>query len=189
MCAPALIPLAIGVGMGALQGMGQRDQANAQASALRQNAAYQYQAAQDALDRGRKAADRQRVDTQGAIGTQRTAMAGNGGEINEGTNALIQQDTAQFGELDALTISNNAAREAYGYQVQAQTDENNAARTQAAGRKAMFSSIIGGAVSGISAGGGFSGLFGGGAGAASGAGTQAALSGNLNLLGPRQAYS
>lgn len=192
MCYVALIPLAIGAVSGLMSGMGQRDQANAQAAELRTNAIYLNRAANDALARGRTESDLQRTQTQQMIGTQRTAQAANGGEINTGTNAIIQQDTAQLGELDALTISNNAAREAYGYQVQAASNTQNAATIAAAGKKAVMSSVIGGAVGGFSSGGGsFGGLFGGGAKAAApaGAGTNAALSTNLNRINYNQSIA
>lgn len=190
MCYAALIPVAIGAVSGLMSGMGQRDQANTQAAELRTNAIYLNRAANDAIARGRTESDLQRVQTQQLIGTQRVAQAASGGEVNTGTNAIIQQDTAQLGELDALTISNNAAREAYGYQVQASSNMSNAATVQKAGQKAVMSSVIGGAVGGFSSGGGgFGGLFGGGAKPAAGAGTNAALSTNLNKINYNQAIA
>lgn len=49
-----------------------------------------------------------------------------------------------LGELDALTIQNNAAREAYGYRVQAQQDISNAGQTVRNGKTAATGSILGG---------------------------------------------
>lgn len=161
MCSPALIPVAIGAGAGLMQGLGKKAEANAQADQLRQNAMFLRQSADDAIARGRSESDWARVETQQLIGTQRTAQAASGGEVNTGTNALMQQDTAQLGELDALTISNNAAREAYGYNVEAQSNLQNAKRIKKAGKNAVLTSVIGGALGGVS-GDTFSGLFGGG---------------------------
>lgn len=191
MCYAALIPVAIGAVSGLMSGMGQRNQANAQAAELRTNAIYLNRAANDAIARGRTESDLQRVQTQQLIGTQRTAQAAGGGEVNTGTNAIIQQDTAQLGELDALTISNNAAREAYGYQVQASSNMQNAATVAAAGKKAVMSSVIGGAIGGYTGGGGggFGSLFGTAGKSAAGAGTNAALSTNLNKINYNQAYA
>lgn len=185
MCSPALIPVAIGAGTGLFQGLGKKAEANAQADQLRQNAMFLRQSADDAIARGRRDSDQQRQDTQQLIGTQRTAQAASGGEINTGTNALIQQDTAQLGELDALTISNNAAREAYGYNVEATSNERNAKVIKKAGKNAVISSVIGGALGGVS-GDTFSGLFGSGGG---GAGTKAALASNTPRLNYNQAYA
>lgn len=160
---------------------GQQKSANdiGQASALTQNAAYLNRAANDARYRGVVDADTQRVQTQNLIGTQRAAMAGNGGVVDDGSNALIQQDTAQYGELDAMIISNNAAREAYGYEVQASSNLTNASTLKGNAKTSMMSSLLGGAVSGL--GSAYSGgLFKGG-GSGLGTGTNAALGGNARL--------
>lgn len=176
MCYAALIPVAIGAIGGLIQGQQQSAADLAQASALTQNAAYLNRAANDARIRGAVDADTQRVQTQNLIGTQRAAMAANGGVVDEGSNALIQQDTAQYGELDAMIISNNAAREAYGYEVQAGSNLSNAQTLKKNAKTAPISSMLGGAVGGL--GSAFSGgLFSNGA----GAGTTAALGGNARL--------
>ena len=149
-----------------------------QASALTQNAAYLNRAANDARYRGVVDADTQRVQTQNMIGTQRAAMAGNGGVVDEGSNALLQQDVAQYGELDAMIISNNAAREAYGYETQATGNLANASTLKKNAKTGMMSSLLGGVVGGL--GGAFSsGMFSGGGG--TGAGTNAALGGAARL--------
>jgi hypothetical protein len=180
MCWVALIPLAAAVVGGVMQGQQQGAAATAQASALKQNAAYLNRAANDARYRGVVDADTQRVQTQNLIGTQRAAMAGNGGVVDDGSNALIQQDTAQYGELDAMIISNNAAREAYGYEVQATSNFNNASTLKSNAKTGMMSSLLGGVVGGL--GSAFSGgLFSGGSGSGLGTGTNAALGGNARL--------
>lgn len=179
MCYAALIPVAIGAAQGLMQGQAQSAQADAQASALRQNAYYLNQAANDARARGLVDADSQRVQTQQLIGTQRAAQASNGGVVDEGSNALLQQDTAQYGELDAMIISNNAAREAYGYEVQALNSTTNAKTLKANARSGMISSVLGGTVQGLGAAyssGSLGSMFGSG----TGAGTRAALNTNLN---------
>ena len=151
-----------------------------QASALTQNAAYLNRAANDARYRGVVDADTQRVQTQNLIGTQRAAMASNGGVVGEGSNAIIEQDTAQYGELDAMIISNNAAREAYGYEVQASSNLSNASTLKKNAKTGMMSSLLGGVVGGL--GSAYSGgLFGGGGGTGVGTGTNAALGGNARL--------
>lgn len=178
MCWVALIPLAAAVVGGMMQGQQQSASAIGQASALKQNAAYLNRAANDARYRGVVDADTQRVQTQNMIGTQRAAMAGNGGVVDDGSNALIQQDTAQYGELDAMIISNNAAREAYGYEVQATSNLSNASTIKGNAKTGMMSSLLGGVVGGL--GSAFSsGMFSGGG--VQGAGTNAALGGNARL--------
>lgn len=179
MCSPALIPVAFGAGSGLLQGLQGQAQAKQQAAELTMNAAFLNNAAADARARGRIESDQARVDTQQVIGAQRAAQAANGGEVNSGSNALLQQDAAQFGELDALIISNNAAREAYGYDVQADANRRNARQLKKNARSNLISSVLGGAVGGLGqaySSGSLGSLFSGGL----GGGTRAALSSNLN---------
>lgn len=74
--------------------------------------------ADDAVARGRTAEDRHRVNVRRLIGSQRAAFANSGQDPNIGNAVDVQGDTASLGELDALTIRLNAAREAWGYKVQ-----------------------------------------------------------------------
>lgn len=157
MCYAALIPVALGVFGGLKSGQAASVQAGAAASNARINASFANQAADDATKRGAYDADLQRIRTAQNIGTQRTAQAANGGDVNSGSNALVQEDTASLGELDALTIANNAAREAYGYKVQALNGNINANQLEANGDSARQSSILGGVINGVSAGFGASG--------------------------------
>jgi len=148
--------------MGLMQGQQKKAAAEQEAADLRTNALYLNQTAEDALQRGRYDADWQRIGTESFIGTQRTAQAANGGLVDSGSNAILQQDTAQLGELDALTISNNAAREAYGYQVEATGLIKNAGTLQKNAKNAVMTSVIGGALGGMgsSFGGGGGSMFG-----------------------------
>jgi len=186
MCWMALIPVALSVVGGMQQGRAQEAQANAAARDARTNAMYANDAANDAQARGRYDSDIQRLRIGQNIGTQRAAQAANGGLVNEGSNAVLQEDTAALGELDALTIQNNAAREAYGYKVQAAQGFSNANRLKQQGQTAKQSSLLGGVVQGAGSffGGGGLSMFGGG-----GAGTTAALSSNRSLLNNNQAYA
>lgn len=144
MCWMAIIPAAIGLVGGMMGAQNAREQGDFNSQMLKQNAQFKNQAAEDALDRGRKASDLQRVQTQQMIGTQRAALAANGGDVNSGSAALLQDDTAMLGELDALTISNNAAREAYGYKVGAQQDMLNSSQVKKNAKAQATGSILGG---------------------------------------------
>jgi len=84
------------------------------------NAGFADWQAQDALDRGQINEKRQRQTTEGVIGSQRTSFAAQHVDVNAGSSLDVQADAAYLGELDALTIRNNAAKEAYGYRVQAE---------------------------------------------------------------------
>jgi len=121
-----------------------RQQGAFQGAMAEQNAAYKEAAAQDAEKRGAVEADRYRRQVGQLIGSQRTGFAANGIDVNSGTAADIQDDTAAFGEFDALTIANNAAREAWGYRVGAQNDLMNGRMAQSNARSAATGSILGG---------------------------------------------
>lgn len=104
------------------------------------------------LERGQRAANRQRQDAKGLVGSQRAAAAASGVEVNDGSALDVQADTAALGELDATTIANNAAREALGYKAQASgyrqqgIYEGLAARNQAGALKtAGYSTLLTGA--------------------------------------------
>lgn len=108
------------------------------------NAGISEQAAKDALARGKVEADDMRQQTKQVIGTQRTGFAANGIDVNTGSAGQIQNDTAALGELDALTILNNAAREAYGYRVQAVDQRQQGKLAKYQGKMEAFGSILGG---------------------------------------------
>lgn len=148
MCYAALIPAALSVVGGVRQGAAQEASLYSQASAARTNAGFATNAANDAMARGRYDADIQRLRTAQNIGTQRAAQAANGGVVNEGSNAVLQEDTAALGELDALTIQNNAAREAYGYKVEALNNTNAAAQLTTNAASAKRNSLLGGIIGG-----------------------------------------
>ena len=74
--------------------------------------------AQDALLRGVKEEERYRREIAMVAG-QQSAEFGARNVAASGTALDILADTAQVGEEDALTIRNNAAREAWGYRMQA----------------------------------------------------------------------
>ena len=120
---------AISLGLGALgTGASVLGQINAQAAAgaqqsylaqlARQRQQLAEQQARDAIQRGQVAEQKQRDLTAQRIGTQQAALAAQGTDL-EGSPTDILADTARAGEQDALTLRNNAVREAYGYRVQA----------------------------------------------------------------------
>lgn len=144
MCWMAAIPIAISLAGGMMGAQNARQQGAFQEAMAEQNAAYKEAAAQDAEKRGAVDADRYRRQVGQLIGEQRTGFAANGIDVNSGTAAEIQDDTAAFGEFDALTIANNAAREAWGYRVGAQNDLMNGRMAQSNARSAATGSILGG---------------------------------------------
>lgn len=85
------------------------------------NASVAEQQAQDAIARGQLAEAHSRQGTRQLAGRQRAVAAAQGLAMT-GSIEQLQGETALLGEFDAMTIRNNARREAWGYQVEAQND-------------------------------------------------------------------
>lgn len=142
MCWVAAIPF-IAMGVSAVSSAGQQRQAGeATAGAALQNAQFADAAANDAVRRGEYESDQQRRATRDFIGSQRTGFAANGVDVNSGSAANIQDDTAALGELDALTIRNNAAREAWGYRTQSAQNQLAARNAKASSKSAVFGTLL-----------------------------------------------
>lgn len=90
----------------------------------------EYQA-QQAQAIGAQQEQTSRLETAQVFGAQRASLAANGIDLGQGSATDILTTTAHTGEVDALTIRDNAARTAWAHRVQAQNDTNNAAVTRA----------------------------------------------------------
>lgn len=153
------------LGFGSLfQGLSGFASAYSQAAATQIQGAYQRQAlefnkevakmqAQDALDRGEQAVRQQRRQVRQILGSQRASLAGQGVAVNRDTAAQIQEDTAQFGELDVLQLRSNAWREAWGYRVQALQSGSAAQFTQMAASINQRNTLLTGGLRAATAGG------------------------------------
>jgi hypothetical protein len=100
-------------------GEAQQRAAESEAGLLDYNAAIADLQARDVVERGREEESRFRTGVRSMIGAQRADIAASGVDVGFGSAVDVQADAAFLGELDALTIRTNAAREAWGYQVQA----------------------------------------------------------------------
>lgn len=76
--------------------------------------------ADDAITRGQEDQQRFRSKVRQAIGAQRVGFAAGNIDVGSGSALDVQEDAARLGELDVLTIAGNAAREAWGYKMQAE---------------------------------------------------------------------
>lgn len=109
--------------MGAMRGaQAEKQNLSAQAAIARNNAVYQRQAeernlalAEDARKRGQTEEYRQRLRTRNVAADQRAGLAAAGVDLSIGSPIDLIGDTFELGELDALTVRNNAAREANQY--------------------------------------------------------------------------
>ena len=93
-------------------------QAVYQSQVALQNQELMKRRADDALQRGRTAEENSRRLTQQRLGAQTAGLVAQGTDL-EGSPTDILGDTAAAGEVDALTLRANAAREAYSHQVAA----------------------------------------------------------------------
>ncbi|EUD09159.1 hypothetical protein PO864_17745 [Providencia alcalifaciens] len=118
-------PIYAGVAMLASSGMqaySQYQSGKFNADVANQNARQNEQAANDSINRGNAEAEKQRSRTRQLAGSQAAAMSANGLDLSSAGALDMFGDTAAMGELDALTLVNNASREAYGLRMQAAND-------------------------------------------------------------------
>lgn len=134
---------------GKAAGKAQADVSNSSADLADYNASVADLQATDAVERGAEAESRFRTQVRGVIGAQRAGFAGANIDVGFGSAVDVQADAAYLGELDALTIRTNAAREAWGFNVQAYDyrakatiDRKAAANQIAAGDQAATAGLI-----------------------------------------------
>lgn len=167
---PAMIFSTVLSGVGAYtQASAQKAEAKYQSAVAANNAIYAKMAsdrdlalAEDARERGRTEEYKTRLKTKEFAAKQKSAFASGNVDISVGTPVDFIGDTFMLGELDALTVRNNAAREANNYensawqnQVQGAnyTAQSNAFSAQASNTSPFLSgvtSILDGATSSYS---------------------------------------
>ena len=125
MCNPLAVMAVAAVASAAMTGVS----AASQASAQKKQAEYQAQVAannakvsawqrSDALQRGEIDAQNAMRQQADLLGRQRASMAANGIDITQGSALDVLSTTRFLGQADVNTIQSNAAREAWGYEVQ-----------------------------------------------------------------------
>jgi hypothetical protein len=125
------------------QGKSQQAQYNYQAQVDANNAQIVEWQAQDAIKRGDIEEQQHRLKVAQLAGRQRSALAASGVDVSSGSALDVLGDTAELGELDALTIRSNAAREAYNYRVQASNAQAASSLNALSAKNAKTSSYIG----------------------------------------------
>lgn len=123
----------------------QQESSESQAQLSEFNAATAELQAKDAVERGVEQESRFRTQVRGAIGAQRAGFAGMGVDVGFGSAVDVQGDAAFLGELDALTIRTNAAREAWGFKVQGEDLTRRAAIQRKEGRNQAEAGRLGAA--------------------------------------------
>ena len=137
-----------GIAMFASAGFSAASQANAGKFNSRVNeinAQFAEDQALDAERRGRDDEEQLRLRIRQAIGTARAGYAGQGVDVSVGSAADAQAGIAYQGEKDAITIRNNAAREAWGYRVQGWNYKTQAKLDKYKGYAGAVSTVLGAA--------------------------------------------
>lgn len=119
---------------GAVGGYGAIKQGEAQAAAAKynsavegQNAAISSQNAEIAEQSGAAQAGMQGLKTKAAVGATLTNQGASGVDVAGGSAVNVRESEKALGEVDALTIRSNAARDAFGYKVKSKSEEGQSA--------------------------------------------------------------
>ncbi len=149
--------VAVSAGVGAVgsyrQAKAQKDAAKYQARVASNNAEIANRKADDRIARGRQEERNFRKQLSGLKGKQRSIYAGSGVVVDEDSPLEVLGQTAELGELDALTLRSNVEREAYGHRVQgfnfqAQSNLHTAEARNTQPLFSAFSTLLTGASSG-----------------------------------------
>lgn len=117
-------------------------QADIEAGNLNFNARLAEIQARSAEVRGARESKEELTKTNLLIGRQRARLAAQGIEIDSGSALDIQVETAGLGAVDALTIRNNAFREAAGFRIEAINQKGAAERKLLAAKAAARGSLL-----------------------------------------------
>ena len=126
MCEPVTITLAViavaGIAAASYstyqQAKSAKEQAHYQSAVANNNKIIADRAADDSIKRGAVEEQRKRQDIELLKGKQIAGFAGSGTDLSSGSVFDVVGETAALGELDALTIRSNYARESYEKRVQ-----------------------------------------------------------------------
>jgi hypothetical protein len=128
---------------GGIQAYGQYQAGKDQQRIENMNARLLDEQALDAQRRGDIEEQEHRNKVRAMLGAQRAAFGANNVVSNSGSPLALQLDTTRFGELDALTIRNNAAREAYGYRSEAKIGRARGKAAKKSGTMGALGTVLG----------------------------------------------
>lgn len=138
MCDPISMMVMAGVAAAGsiMQGEAANDAAKYNAAISEQNAQLAERYAEDALAKGEKDAQRQRVRTGQVAGEQRAALGAAGYDLSVGTPLDILSDTAAAGEIDVQNIIYNSQLDAVSKRADGVNFRNSATMQRAEGKQA-----------------------------------------------------
>ncbi len=136
------------------EGSAKAQAANYQAQVAENNKVIALQNSTWAMESGTAKEAAQDMRTRAGVGTLKAKQAASGVDLRTGSSKDVSDAAAALGTLDAMTIRSNTAREAYGYEVAAGSEEAkaNLSRMEAehaetAGEIGAASSLLSGASS------------------------------------------
>ena len=104
------------------QGQAQKAAADYQAQIATMNSQIAQQNANNATQVGEQQQINQQMKTRATVGGILAAQGANNLDVNSGSQLDVKTSAQEMGQLDALTIRNNASRQAWNYEVQGATD-------------------------------------------------------------------
>ena len=142
----------IGAMGSAYQGQAQANMYTYQAGVAQLNTTIEKQNADYARASGEVEAQQSGMKTRFQVGSERAAQGGSGLDVNTGSPLAVRESTQEVGAEDTAIVRSNAARRAYGYEVeaaqstaQAGLDLMSATTAKTAGNIGAVSSLLGGA--------------------------------------------
>jgi hypothetical protein len=146
---PSLIQASTATGGSIMSASATRAQGDFESSQARTNARLASIQAEDAVNRGEVTASEKARADAALAGSQRASLASQGVSLTSGSATDVQKSTQQMSELDQMTIRNNAAREAMGYQTQATNAQGRAAMAELAARNQARNTILTGGMNAL----------------------------------------
>ncbi len=143
MCDPTSAVIAFTLVTGAYQANVQRQEGKANAEIAENNARLAQADANATNAMATRESEQQAWRTRALIGQQRAAIAANNIDPMLGTPAELMGETALFGEVDQQTIRMNAARQAWGFNAQAQNYRTQGQLARWSGNAAATGTILG----------------------------------------------
>lgn len=148
MCEPVTITAAaVAIGTALYSADVQKKGAEAQAQGMEQQARIAEMGKADAMAQGDRETERMLWRTRAALGQQRAAIGSAGVDPTLGTPSELLGETALFGEIEQQDARLNAARAAWGYDVDAANSRYGADLSRWQGKAQANTTILGGLAS------------------------------------------
>lgn len=137
-------------GTGYMQSRAFKAQGSYQEGLANTNASMVDLATKQTLEAGDISASRKNLETQARVGSERAEQGASGVDVGSGSAALVRGGTNLAGNIDELTIRNNAARAAFGYKVQGIQDRFQGQFAQLTAKSQANQSLLSGGLGALS---------------------------------------